>query len=93
MYLVFVASVLQVDIEGDAELVSTNLLTGQVLSNPGVTIVEEILQLQREAPAWCLMTVRRSGNRAAHYVARMALTNLPEIMECMIQSWIRPWQN
>ncbi|CAN1181473.1 hypothetical protein LINPERPRIM_LOCUS6282 [Linum perenne] len=29
------------------------------------------------------MTVRRSGNRAAHYVARMTLTNLPGLMEML----------
>ncbi|CAN1162079.1 hypothetical protein LINPERPRIM_LOCUS1371, partial [Linum perenne] len=55
------AGVLQVDIEGDAELVSTKLLTGQVLANPGGAIVEEILQLQKGAPAWRFMTVRCSG--------------------------------
>ncbi|CAN1846128.1 hypothetical protein LINPERHAP1_LOCUS38091 [Linum perenne] len=33
-------SCIQVDIEGDADLVSTRLLAGQVYSNPGVAIVE-----------------------------------------------------
>ncbi|CAN1774175.1 hypothetical protein LINPERHAP1_LOCUS12818 [Linum perenne] len=65
----------------DAELVSTTLLAGQVHSNPGGVIVEEILQRQRGAPAWRFMTVLHLGNRVAHYVARMALTNLPGIME------------
>ncbi|CAN1730043.1 Uncharacterized mitochondrial protein AtMg00310 [Linum perenne] len=75
------AGVLQVDIEGDAELVSTRLLAGQIRANPGGAIIEEILQMHRGASSWRFMTVRRSGNRAAHYVARMALANLPGVME------------
>ncbi|CAN1824336.1 hypothetical protein LINPERHAP1_LOCUS30735 [Linum perenne] len=62
---------LQVDIEGDAELVSTKLLAGQVLSNPGGAIVEEILQLQKGAPAWRLMTVHRSGDWPATFPVRL----------------------
>ncbi|CAN1811474.1 hypothetical protein LINPERHAP1_LOCUS26233 [Linum perenne] len=82
------AGFMQVDMEGDAELVSTRLLAGQVWANPGGAIIEEILQLQRGVPAWRFMTVRLSGNRAAHYVARMALSNLPGVMEVDMTSWV-----
>ncbi|CAN1797267.1 hypothetical protein LINPERHAP1_LOCUS21207, partial [Linum perenne] len=77
-----------VDIEEDAELVSTRLLVGQTRANLGGAIVEEILQMQRGAPAWRFMTVRRSGNRAAYYVARMALSNLPGVVEVDMTSWV-----
>ncbi|CAN1824337.1 hypothetical protein LINPERHAP1_LOCUS30735 [Linum perenne] len=53
------------------ELVSTKLLAGQVLSNPGGAIVEEILQLQKGAPAWRLMTVHRSGDWPATFPVRL----------------------
>ncbi|CAN1143423.1 hypothetical protein LINPERPRIM_LOCUS26522 [Linum perenne] len=51
------------NIERDAELVLTKPLADQVHSNPGGAIVEEILQLQRGAPAWRFMTVRRPGEQ------------------------------
>ncbi|CAN1156374.1 Uncharacterized mitochondrial protein AtMg00310, partial [Linum perenne] len=75
------AGILQVDIEGDAELVSTKLLARQICANPGGALIEEILQMRSGAPSWRFMTVRRSGNRAAHYVARMALADLPGVVE------------
>ncbi|CAN1838403.1 hypothetical protein LINPERHAP1_LOCUS35440 [Linum perenne] len=46
-----------------SELVSTRLLSGQSRANPGGAIVAEILQMQRGAPVWRFMTVRRSGSK------------------------------
>ncbi|CAN1758518.1 Putative ribonuclease H protein At1g65750 [Linum perenne] len=82
------SGVLQVDIEGDAELVTTRLLAGAVMANPGGAIVEEILQFKSTAPSWRFQTVRRSGNRVAHYVARMTLNNLPGVMEVDMTAWV-----
>ncbi|CAN1815334.1 hypothetical protein LINPERHAP1_LOCUS27405 [Linum perenne] len=48
----------------------------------------DIFRMRISASSWRFMTVRRSGNRAAHYVARMALANLPGVMEVDMTSWV-----
>ncbi|CAN1320748.1 unnamed protein product [Linum perenne] len=83
-------NVLQVDIEGDAETAFSLLSSSRVWATSGGAIVDEILLLQRQVPSFRFCLVRRSGNRAAHSVARLALDFLPGNLSVVLSPWVEP---
>ncbi|CAN1765090.1 hypothetical protein LINPERHAP1_LOCUS9530 [Linum perenne] len=54
----------------------------------GGIIVQEILRLMGSSPSFKLLTVRRSANRVAHSVARLALRYLPGVLLPVV---LTPW--
>ncbi|CAN1772524.1 Putative ribonuclease H protein At1g65750, partial [Linum perenne] len=83
-------NVLQVDIEGDAETTFSLLSSSRVWASSGGAIVDEILLLHRQVPSFRFCLVRRSGNRAAHSVARLALDFLPGNLSVVLSPWVEP---
>ncbi|CAN0900673.1 Putative ribonuclease H protein At1g65750 [Linum grandiflorum] len=76
----------QVDIEGDAELVLSKLSQRATRCVHGGAIIAEILNYFSASPQYRLQVVRRSANGAAHSVARYALKCLPGCVETDLTS-------
>ncbi|CAN1225604.1 Uncharacterized mitochondrial protein AtMg00310 [Linum perenne] len=82
------SSLFQVDFEGDAELVSKAIRDQEGTRAQGGIIVQEITRLLTSSPSFKLLLIRRSANRAAHSVARMALRYLPGVLPVVFTPWV-----
>ncbi|CAN1177238.1 Putative ribonuclease H protein At1g65750 [Linum perenne] len=78
----------QVDFEGDAEMVSKAVRDQESTRAQGGIIVQEVSRLLASSPSFKLLSVRRSANRAAHSVARLALRYLPGVLPVVLTPWV-----
>ncbi|CAN1159418.1 Uncharacterized mitochondrial protein AtMg00310, partial [Linum perenne] len=70
-------SMIHMDIEGDAAMVSNHILNKKLLHPRAGVIIQECKLLLARYPSIRCLSVRREANTSAHNVARQALTMLP----------------
>ncbi|CAN1791538.1 hypothetical protein LINPERHAP1_LOCUS19356 [Linum perenne] len=70
-------SMVHMDIEGDAAMVTNHLLDKKLLHPRAGVIIQECKLLLARNPSIRCLSVRREANTSAHNVARQALTMLP----------------